>query len=144
VCDDEDYFYRHISTIADEMGFVVPDSSTATTTEEFIRQHLIVHQGKGRGYGQSTKEELDFILQFAQETGVVFDPVYTGKALYNFFLSLQGNPNQYKNHNILFWHTGGGLGLFDKCNDIVDPLSVHSPCHRLDVYGTGDGIDISR
>jgi D-cysteine desulfhydrase family pyridoxal phosphate-dependent enzyme len=158
VCDDADYFYQHIAKIADEMGFLIPkdnnrndDGATILTTEQYIRQHLVIHQGKGRGYGQSTKEELDFIVQFAQDSGVVLDTVYTGKALYNFFqylqqqydcTSLQGS-HAKKHQNILFWHTGGGLGLFDKCNDLTDTLVQHSPCQKLDVYGSGNGIDIS-
>ena len=162
VCDDADYFYKHIAKIADEMGFVVPhhkhdhfdpdrdSSTTLQTTEQYIRQHLVIHQGKGRGYGQSTKEELDFIIQFAQDTGIVLDPVYTGKALYNFFQYLQeqstleSSNEHHPRQNILFWHTGGGLGLFDKCNDMIDTLVQHAPCRTLDLYGNGNGIDIRK
>ena len=159
VCDDADYFYQHIAKIAYEMGFIVPDrhtdddnSSPTRTIEQYIRRHLMIHQGKGRGYGQSTKEELDFIIKFAQDTGVVLDPVYTGKALYNFFLCMQQqsnditmqNTNEINHQNILFWHTGGGLGLFDKSNDMLDRLTQHSPCQKLDLYGNGNGVDISR
>jgi D-cysteine desulfhydrase len=124
------------------MGLVLPIDD-CVTTQEYIRRHLVIHQGKGRGYAQSTTEEYDFILQFGKDTGIVLDPVYTGKALYNFFRDLESNPQQYCNQNILFWHTGGALGLFDKSNDLTDSLRVHSPCQRLDVYGKGDGVDIS-
>jgi D-cysteine desulfhydrase len=144
VCDDEDYFYHHIASIANEMGFTLPSDDSTKSTEEYIRQHLIIHQGKGRGYAQSTKDELDFIIQFAKDTGIVLDPVYTGKALYNFFQLVQSHPEQYENQNILFWHTGGGLGLFDKCNDLLDTLATHSSCQPLDIYGKGVGVDISK
>lgn len=166
VCDDADYFFNHVAKIADEMGFVAPNqnkyaeddnddgqSSIALTTEQYIREHLVIHQGKGRGYGQSTKEELEFMMQFAKDTGIVLDPVYTGKALYNFFQYIQQqqkqisatqpNLNENPTQNILFWHTGGGLGLFDKCHDIFDTLVEHSPCQKLDLYGNGNGVDIS-
>ena len=52
--------------------------------------------------------------------------------------------NESQHQNILFWHTGGGLGLYDKCNDMIDTLVQHSPCQKLDVYGNGNGIDISK
>jgi D-cysteine desulfhydrase len=146
VCDDEDYFYSHIAKIATEMGLVLPDEDnddgTAATVLEFIRRHLVIHQGKGRGYAQSTSEELDFIAQFAMDTGIVLDPVYTGKALFSFVREMEANPQQYTNQNILFWHTGGSLGMFDKSNDLTDSLRKNSPCQRLDVYGKGNGLEI--
>jgi hypothetical protein len=67
--------------------------------------------------------------------------------LYNFFQYMQHQQHEnarLKNSNILFWHTGGGLGLFDKCNDIENTMIQHSPCEKLDVYGNGNGIDISK
>jgi D-cysteine desulfhydrase family pyridoxal phosphate-dependent enzyme len=105
VCDNPDYFYGYVAKIADEMGIQLPGGMT---TESFIRKHMIAHQGKGLGYASSTPEELDFITNIALETGIVLDPVYSGKALYHFFTSvLQGEEaEQYRGKNILFWHTG--------------------------------------
>eukprot|EP00980_Cylindrotheca_fusiformis_P009496 scaffold2076_cov106-Cylindrotheca_fusiformis.AAC.5 len=139
VCDSPDYFYGHVSEIADEMGLSLPEG---TAIETFVREHLIVHQGKGRGYAVSTPEELDFITNFAIETGIVLDPVYSGKALYTFFKELEeGEEETYRGKNILFWHTGGALGLYEQGND----LSFRSDTKRLDIYGKGveHGIDIS-
>ena len=82
VCDDPDYFYQYIAGIADEMGFRVP--SDFASTESFMREHVVVHQGKGLGYARSTAEELEFVQAFCCATGIVLDPVYSGKALYNF------------------------------------------------------------
>jgi D-cysteine desulfhydrase family pyridoxal phosphate-dependent enzyme len=140
VCDDPDYFYSHVAGIADQMGLTLPSD---TTTEEFIRQHMTVHQGKGLGYAQATDEELDFCSEFAQETGVVLDPVYSGKALYN-FMKLVEQDASFQGQNILFWHTGGALGLFDNCNELLPTLKRDRPCQRLDLYGKGSGIDISK
>jgi 1-aminocyclopropane-1-carboxylate deaminase/D-cysteine desulfhydrase-like pyridoxal-dependent ACC family enzyme len=105
VCDNPDYFYGYVANIADEMGIQLPGGMT---TESFVRKHMIAHQGKGLGYASNTPEELDFITQMALETGIVLDPVYSGKALYHFFNSvLQGEEaEQYRGKNILFWHTG--------------------------------------
>lgn len=40
----------------------------------------------------STDEELRFILRVAQMTGVLLDPVYTGKALYRLFQRIKSEP----------------------------------------------------
>ena len=72
------------------------------------------------------------------------DPVYSGKALYNFFQFVrESDPDAFRGQNVLFWHTGGALGLFDKCDDLLPTLKEVAPCHRLDVYGKGTGIDVS-
>jgi D-cysteine desulfhydrase family pyridoxal phosphate-dependent enzyme len=151
VCDDPEYFYRHVTKIAHDMGFVLPPSSTATSVEEYIRQHLTVYQGKGLGYAVSTAEELAFVAEFARDTGVVLDPVYTGKALFHFVHhvlvqhpeSFHSNNNSgHQKKNILFWHTGGGLGLYDKANDLLAAVESSSPIQRLDVYGTGEGVNV--
>ena len=148
VCDSPDYFYSYVAGIADEMGIVL-ESGTTTTTEEFIRQCMTVHQGKGRGYAASSPEELEFISALSVETGVVLDPVYSGKALYHFFTTvLNGDDTEkYRGTNILFWHTGGALGLFDKAADLSQRFPGMSPVKRLDIYGKGardDEINISQ
>jgi 1-aminocyclopropane-1-carboxylate deaminase/D-cysteine desulfhydrase-like pyridoxal-dependent ACC family enzyme len=145
VCDDPDYFYQFVAKIADQMGFQNPtgEEPNGTTTEDFVRQHLVAHQGKGLGYALSTDAELEFVMSFARDTGIVLDPVYSGKALYNFFQFVQEHPDSFSGKNILFWHTGGVLGLYDKCADLLPTLKKVAPCHRLDVYGKGIGIDVS-
>jgi 1-aminocyclopropane-1-carboxylate deaminase/D-cysteine desulfhydrase-like pyridoxal-dependent ACC family enzyme len=50
------------------------------------------------------------------ETGILFDPVYTGKCLWGLFEELRNKridrfPNDGK--NILFLHTGGAMGLMN-------------------------------
>lgn len=64
---------------------------------------------QGLGYAKSKVEELEFIKDFTTQTGIILDPVYTGKAMYGLMNEiLSGNLNQYE--NILFIHTGGTLG----------------------------------
>jgi D-cysteine desulfhydrase len=104
VCDSPEYFYDYVAGLADEMGLNLPPD---TSTISFVRQHMTVHQGKGLGYAECTPEELDFVTAFALETGVVLDPVYSGKALYHFMTHVvDATPEQYRGSNILFWHTG--------------------------------------
>jgi D-cysteine desulfhydrase len=137
VCDNPDYFYRTMSSIADEMGIKLPDDGT---TEKFIRKIVTIHNGKGKGYAFSSEEELDFILRFAIETGIALDPVYTGKALYHFFTDvLEGDPEAFRDKKILFWHTGGGIGLYEKGDALLERLSVASHVIRMDASMINNG-----
>lgn len=133
VCDNPDYFYTTMSSIADDMGIDLP---TNMTSEQFIRDAVTVHNGKGEGYASSSDEELNFILQFATETGIALDPVYSGKALYYFLKKVvEDDPESYRDKSILFWHTGGSIGLYEKGEDLIERLKAASPVKRLDAYG---------
>jgi len=145
VCDDPDYFYDYVAKIADEMGFRhINKDNINETTEEFLRRHMVVHQGKGLGYAISTQEELDFVMNFARGSGIVLDPVYSGKALYQFMTQVvQENPADFQGKNVLFWHTGGALGLFEKVDSLSESIASISPCERLDVYGKGRGVNLA-
>lgn len=132
VCDSPDFFYNTMAELAKEMGIALDD----TEIEEFVRDSITVHQGKGRGYAISTEEELEFIYKFSLETGIALDPVYSGKALYHFLTRvLEENPNAYMNSNILFWHTGGALGIYEKGNELSNRLETNSQVKRIDIYG---------
>jgi D-cysteine desulfhydrase len=65
----------------------------------------------GEGYAKSKKEELDLIKRVAESTGIILDPVYTGKAMYGLLAELRKEKFP-KGERILFLHTGGGFGLF--------------------------------
>jgi len=136
VCDSPEYFYNEVATIADEMGLDLSTRTDCDSTVAFVKKYLTAHQGKGLGYATSTQEELDFITNFASETGIVLDPVYSGKALYHFVThELVERPEIYRNTNVLFWHTGGSLGNYDKIDSLSKTLRQLSPVTRLDVYG---------
>ena len=137
VCDYPDYFYETIASIAKEMGLDMTSvpSESHTSVEDFVRNSLIVHQGKGLGYAFSTQEELDFIIGFALETGISLDPVYSGKALYQFMNEVKENPESYRNSRVVFWHTGGSLGNYEKVESLRGTLQSISRVERMDVYG---------
>jgi D-cysteine desulfhydrase len=146
VCDNPDYFYSFVAKIADEMGLQLP-AEGEMATEEFVRQHMTAHSGKGLGYAQSTQDELEFVSNFALETGIVLDPVYSGKAMYHFINEvLAKDPEKYRGCSLLFVHTGGSLGLFDKGDDLMPTLQRIAPSRRLDIYGKDlpNSADISQ
>lgn len=65
----------------------------------------------GLGYAVNTDEEIDFVVRFARQTGVLLDPVYTGKTLYALDRAIRAGTFQ-PNGNVLFVHTGGAFALF--------------------------------
>jgi len=74
---------------------------------------------KGLGYAMNTPEELKFVKDIVAATGIMLDPVYSGKAAYGMLKDMSKNPTKWEGRKVLFVHTGGFLGLYDK----VDQLS---------------------
>ncbi|KAF3780682.1 putative D-cysteine desulfhydrase 1 [Nymphaea thermarum] len=74
---------------------------------------------KGLGYAISTSEEMKFVKEIAEATGVILDPVYSGKAAYRMLKDMERNPDKWVGRKVLFIHTGGLLGLLDKADQIM-------------------------
>jgi D-cysteine desulfhydrase len=114
VCDDRAYFDAVVSRIIDEAVALDP------TLDRTARP--IIHDAyKGPAYGLASDEQLAFIVEVARTTGMLFDPVYTGKALFG-LSRLSPKPR-----TALFVHTGGLPGLLAQ-SDVLAPLVVRS--HR--------------
>ncbi|XP_015159402.1 putative D-cysteine desulfhydrase 1, mitochondrial isoform X2 [Solanum tuberosum] len=107
VCDDPDYFYEYVQGLLD--GITAGVSS---------RDIVSIETAKGLGYAMSTADELKFVKQVAETTGVILDPVYSGKAAYGMMKDMSENPTKWEGRKILFIHTGGLLGLYDKADEI--------------------------
>lgn len=60
------------------------------------------------GYGKVDEKTSLFIKEQSRQTGICFDPVYTGKALYA--LAQESKKGYDFGENILFIHTGGQMG----------------------------------
>ena len=85
------------------------------------RSVLRLEQAVGRGYAQSTREELAFIVEAARATGVVLDPVYSGKTALGMVQDLEARPTAGR---VLFLHTGGLLGLYAKEAQLAQLLAA--------------------
>lgn len=70
------------------------------------------------GYAKTTDELISFIHDFNRETGVLLDPIYTGK-LFLALKKLCENGEIKKNERILAVHTGGLTGWFGKANSLA-------------------------
>lgn len=65
----------------------------------------------GEGYAKTTSKECQLIKSVAQNTGIILDPVYTGKAMFGLLDQIK-KKNISEKENILFLHSGGTFGLF--------------------------------
>lgn len=106
------YFEEAIYKIFEEFSEylnhkVIPEREDILLTDHYI----------GPGYGLNTPAEIDFIKHLARLEGVIFDNVYTGKALYGLVSDIK--KGKYSNcNNILFIHTGGMFELFSQIRQI--------------------------
>jgi D-cysteine desulfhydrase family pyridoxal phosphate-dependent enzyme len=107
VCDDPDYFYDYAQSLLD--GLQAGVSS---------RDIVNIYNAKGLGYAMNTTEELKFVKKIAETTGVILDPVYSGKAAYGMMKDMSDNPRKWEGRKVMFIHTGGLLGLFDKVDEM--------------------------
>ncbi|XP_027124460.1 D-cysteine desulfhydrase 1, mitochondrial [Coffea arabica] len=130
VCDDPEYFYDYVQGLLDGL-------------DAGVSSHDIVdiQNAKGLGYAMSTSEELKFVKEIAETTGVILDPVYSGKAAYQMMKDMAENPAMWEGRKILFIHTGGLLGLYDKVEQIAPlvgkwrQMDIHESVPRKE--GTG-------
>ena len=65
----------------------------------------------GSGYGKPTESMNEAVLMLARLEGLLFDPVYSGKALAGMIDYIRTG-RFVKGQTIVFLHTGGSVGLF--------------------------------
>ncbi|ONK61276.1 uncharacterized protein A4U43_C08F28020 [Asparagus officinalis] len=129
VCDDPDYFYNFVQGLIDGLHAGMDSHDIAN-----------IINAKGLGYAMNTAEELKFVKHIAETSGVVLDPVYSGKAAYNMLKDMAENPTKWKGRKVLFIHTGGLLGLYDKTEQMA---SMIGKCQKMQIDETvprEDGI----
>ncbi|MCL7035838.1 hypothetical protein MKW94_030253 [Papaver nudicaule] len=111
VCDNPSYFYDNVQDHLDGLHAGVNS-----------RDIVNIQDAKGLGYAMSTPEELTLLKEIAAATGVVLDPVYSGKAVFQMVKDITENPGKWEKRKILFIHTGGLLGLYDKAEQMVQTM----------------------
>jgi D-cysteine desulfhydrase len=106
VCDDRAWFVERVRSIAEEArelgwGPLPPEGERWEIVEGY----------QGSGYAIADASVWDTIATVARLEGLLLDPVYTGKAMHA--LACEARAGRWKGR-ILFWHTGGGFGLFGR------------------------------
>ena len=106
VCDDEQWFLDKIN--ADLQAWqtryqvdIDLEAINASVIDDYI----------GPGYAIADQEVFDCIKLLGRTEGIIFDPVYTGKAFYGMLQEIE--KGRFENAtDIVFVHTGGLFGLF--------------------------------
>jgi D-cysteine desulfhydrase len=77
-------------------------------------------RAKGPAYAVATKQQRQLIVDVARLSGLVLDPVYTGKAMAG--LWAQCHDGELRGARVLFIHTGGLPGLLAQTDAFTDLL----------------------
>ena len=103
VCDNAAYFERAIDRIIAESRGYDPslDARAALTVDDSAR---------GPRYGVMSDAQKDTLAMIARTSGVILDPVYTGKAMHGLLQSI-ARGDIARGARVLFLHTGGLPGL---------------------------------
>lgn len=111
VCDDRQTFSPIVHRIAEEAAAL----GAGPLPQEGERWR-IVEGYQGPGYGIATPEIWQTIRWVAQLEGLLLDPSYTGKAMCALVSEVRAGR---LGGRLLFWHTGGGFGLFGRGEEIA-------------------------
>lgn len=80
-------------------------------------ENLIILDGYSKeGYKHIAQSKIKLIKKFASETGILFDPAYTGKAFTAYVEKYLKNGKGKKN---IFVHTGGLFGVFGRTKEYL-------------------------
>ena len=130
VCDDRATFAKTISRIALELrghmpelpplAFLEPAGRHAVAPEDHARL-IIDDRAKGPAYAVMDDDQKRFLVEVTRTTGLVLDPVYTGKALYGVAQAV-ARGEIARDANVLFLHTGGLPGLLAQGEELRSML----------------------
>jgi len=116
VCDNAQYFHDHINE-------VLCDLKINIRSEDIIN---LIDDYRGIGYALSTKEELETLTDVAAKTSLILDPVYSGKAFHGLL-----NDKIFKGRRVLFVHTGGFFGTYEKVNQLLPIIRAYNKPRSL-------------
>ncbi len=106
VCDDSATFEAVIRRIIDEARALDPSLPPPAPWS-------VDDSAKGPRYAVASDEQKAFIVEVARTAGLLFDPVYTGKALFG----VRRAARELAGKRVLFLHTGGLPGLLAQADD---------------------------
>jgi D-cysteine desulfhydrase len=114
VCDDAPTFETVIDRIMAEAIDLDPRLGRAAA------RLVVDDRAKGPAYGVSTADQRRRVVQAARLSGLVFDPVYTGKALSGLWDLVESGA--LRGERVLFLHTGGLPGLLAQGATFADSV----------------------
>jgi 1-aminocyclopropane-1-carboxylate deaminase len=97
----------HAVPVLKNGGFMQQEIDAYLNFDYQYQLHTNYHFG---GYAKTTPQLITFIKNFTSDTGILIEPVYTGKMLFAIF-DMAANNYFQPNSTILAIHSGGLLGL---------------------------------
>eukprot|EP00887_Chlorella_sp_A99_P002889 scaffold6.g2889.t1 len=138
VCDTPEYFYSFVDGLLEGLG--AGRAAVGAAAADMFRRGPPewAVQARGAGYAISQADELATVRDVALATGIVLDPVYTGeralhagsKAAHGLLAEIRADPGHWAGRKVLFVHTGGLLGMYEKTEQLAPLLE---PAQRLHV-----------
>ena len=110
VCDDRAYFTATITRIVAEARALDPSLGG-------LARLNVDDTAKGPAYAVATDAQKQLIVTVARASGLMLDPVYTGKALFGLVQAAERGELYRK--RVLFLHTGGLPGLMAQADDMT-------------------------
>ncbi len=110
VCDDRAYFTATITRIVAEARALDPSLGG-------LARLNVDDTAKGPAYAVATDAQKQLIVTVARASGLMLDPVYTGKALFGLVQAAERGELDRK--RVLFLHTGGLPGLMAQADDMT-------------------------
>lgn len=131
VQESAEFFYGHVMEMAAAVGL-------DTTTLGGLQSWLHIHRGAecgglGSASMRPTTEELSYLIQVAHSTGIIVDPIFSCKGLYYFVHTVLKQEGLFTaGQKVLYIHTGGTLGLYEKEKELVPLLPGGKICRMTD------------
>jgi D-cysteine desulfhydrase len=113
VCDDAAYFETSVRAIIDECRAL--DGDVGEPGDWRVDDRF-----KGPAYAVSTEAQRSSMIEATRLSGLVFDPVYTGKAFFG--LAELARSGRLDARRVLFLHTGGLPGLLAQASSFATGL----------------------
>lgn len=95
-----------VATLANQAALILEEKVSIQPQDILVNADYL-----GAGYAIAGEAEYEAIRMFAENEGLVLDPVYTGRAAAGMIDMIRKGKFR-KNEKILFWHTGGAPALF--------------------------------
>ncbi|UTF60537.1 1-aminocyclopropane-1-carboxylate deaminase/D-cysteine desulfhydrase [Gilvimarinus sp. DA14] len=111
VCDNESYFCRRVEEDVQAAIARYPGSGLKLPVNFTINDAYI-----GPGYALGYPALFESISTLAAGSGIILDPVYTGKAFYGMLDLLERG--ELSQRDIVFVHTGGIFGVFPQRDNL--------------------------
>jgi len=100
-----------IAELQNRLEAIWEETKAHTALPAALQEPRLIDTYIGGGYAVISDAELASQFEATRMTGLLFDPVYTGKAIHGLRMEIAvGGLDGYD--DVIFWHTGGGFGVF--------------------------------